>query len=77
MYERGLLEMYKAWTAKRLENNVDANVLNFFETNPTDEQIMLVSKINRAKGQWGLIWVLIIFFLGLVLGILLEVGTST
>lgn len=74
MYERGLLEMYKAWKAKKLERTIDSNVLNFFETNPTEEQIMLVSNISRAEAQRNAIILLIMLFGGMIAGIFFGIG---
>jgi hypothetical protein len=74
MYERGLLEMFKAWKAKKLEKNIDSNVINFFETNPTDEQIVLVSNIIRADAQKNTIFMLIMVFGGMIGGIFIGIG---
>jgi hypothetical protein len=74
MYERGLLEMFKAWKAKKLEKNIDSNVINFFETNPTDEQIVLVSNIIRADAQKNTIFMLIMVFGSMIGGIFIGIG---
>jgi len=74
MYERGLLEIYKAWKAKRLERNIDSNVLNFFNTYPTDEQIMLLSNIMRANDQRQAIFTMIMLFGGIIGGVLIGIG---
>lgn len=56
MYEKGMLENYMAWKAKRLEKVLDTNLINLFETNPTEEQILLISKYMRRKED---LWLLI------------------
>ena len=74
MYERGMLECFKAWKGKKLERNIDSNILNFFETNPSDEQIMLMSNIMRAAAQKDAIVMLIMIFGGLIGGVLIGIG---
>lgn len=80
MYERGLLEMYKAWKAQKLEKRMDTNILNLFETNPTEEQLMLISNIMREKDQYTSVWLMIAFFgsmiLGVFIGLLVGVGST-
>jgi hypothetical protein len=75
MYERGMLEKYKSWKAKKLEINIDTNVLNFFETNPTEEQILIVSHILRSDGQLSGIYMLAMLFGGLIVGLFIGIGT--
>jgi hypothetical protein len=75
MYERGMLEKYKSWKAKKLETHIDTNVLNFFETNPTEEQILIVSHILRSEGQLSGIYMLIMLFGGLIAGLFIGIGT--
>jgi hypothetical protein len=56
MNERGLLEKYLAWKEKRLETFADTNIINLFQTEPTQEQLILMNKIiRRSENKWLLI----------------------
>ena len=70
MNERGLLEKYLAWKDKRLETFTDTNIINLFQTEPTQEQLILMNKIiRRSENKW-----LLVAIIYLIIGVLIGVS---
>ena len=64
-----LIEQYYKWKNRLLTTEIWHEKIEFFKTNPTDEQIEILDRYLSRKSNLFLIGSLILFFLGLGLGL--------
>jgi hypothetical protein len=64
-----LTEKYLWYTKGIVKTNVDETLQEFFKTNPTQEQLLLLDKRNQTADMGLLVYTVLVLILGILLGI--------
>lgn len=64
-----LIEQYYKWKNRLSTTEIWHEKIEFFKTDPTDEQIEILDRYLTRRANYSLIGALILFFLGLGLGL--------
>jgi len=64
----GLLEEYHEYKKGELCETKDKNIVRFFKTNPTDEQITLIDKYKKRHEMLYTLLAVLMLMLGLLYG---------
>ena len=65
----GVLENYKKWKKNELNQKIDKEMMQFFNTNPTEEQLIILDDYTKKIGILLFIAIGLYFLFGVILGL--------